>query len=291
MSLRVSLPVDWYYDADGDGYGDASDPLSSCEALAGYSRTGDDCDDTNAAVNPGAAEVCDGGDEDCDGLEGGDDPGVTDEPTWYYDADGDGYGDAGASAVNCTAPRNYLADGTDCDDTSESTNPGATEVCDSVDANCNGVTDDEEASDRTSWYADADADGYGDATSATLACSAPASTVEDASDCDDADATVSPAATEICENGVDDNCDGGSGSCHASGDVDAETEAIATIHGDVLNTYLAYQVAAGDIRRRIVGRRDAALPRSPSVRDRRHERRRRTSRLLRLVDRRKAQRW
>lgn len=152
-----------YTDSDSDGYG------------AEYG----DCDDNNASVNPGAAEIAnDGVDQDCDGVDL-----VTET-----DADGDGYGVS-----------------TDCDDTNASVNPGATEICDAIDNDCNGDADSELS---RIWYADADGDGYGDTTSNWLGCAAAAGFVSDNTDCDDADAGTNPGAAESANDGIDQNCDG-----------------------------------------------------------------------------------
>ena len=74
----------------------------------------DDCDDENAEVHPGATEVCNGLDDDCDGDVDG---GAIAAPTWYADADADGFGDPTVSVVACDAPIDYVADDSDCDDT------------------------------------------------------------------------------------------------------------------------------------------------------------------------------
>ena len=74
-------------------------------------------------------------DEDC----------AVDVATWYADADGDSYGDASVSDIDCDQPSGYVADNTDCDDTDASVNPGETEVCDAddVDEDCSGDADDD----------------------------------------------------------------------------------------------------------------------------------------------------
>lgn len=92
----------------------------------------------------------------------------------------------------------YTSD--DCDDTDASIHPGAEDVCDDVDNDCDGATDE----DARAVYADADADGYGDAN-APLACDEPGAT--NSRDCDDTNPDVFPGADESC-NGGDDDCDG-----------------------------------------------------------------------------------
>lgn len=133
---------------------------------------------------PGAAEVCDhaGVDEDCDGLVNGQDDDLTDG-TWHADEDGDGYGDPAVARFSCEAPAGALADGSDCDDADADVYPGAEESCDGLDQDCDGAVDEDAGNP---WYADADGDGYGDAVSATVACTAPAGTVGTGGDCDPA---------------------------------------------------------------------------------------------------------
>jgi hypothetical protein len=194
----------WYADADGDGFGDAAAITTSCEAPSGYGSDDRDCDDGDAGVYPGADERCDGVDEDCDGDV---DEAAVDALTWYADADGDGYGDSAITATACSVPSGYGGDGSDCDDADAAIHPGADEHCDGVDEDCDGDVD-EAAVDVSTWYLDADGDGYGDAGSATTACSMPSGHTADASDCDDGDAAIHPAATEHCD-GIDNDCDGG----------------------------------------------------------------------------------
>lgn len=97
-----------------------------------------DCDDLDAAVNPDAAEVCNSVDDDCDGdIDGA----ATDASAWFADFDADSFGDAGETVVGCEVPLDYVADATDCDDTTPLLNPGATENCDNeIDENCDGDT-------------------------------------------------------------------------------------------------------------------------------------------------------
>jgi MYXO-CTERM domain-containing protein len=61
--------IPWYPDTDGDGYGDQDLPvMSSCSPGAGWLELGSDCDDTDALVNPDQPEICNGTDDDCNGL-------------------------------------------------------------------------------------------------------------------------------------------------------------------------------------------------------------------------------
>ncbi|MEL6342635.1 MAG: putative metal-binding motif-containing protein [Myxococcota bacterium] len=167
-------------DADGDGF-----------------TADEDCDDANAAVNPDAAEVCDGLDNDCDTEIDG--PDATDAQVQYPDVDQDGYGDPGLPLSDCVLLSGYVANNTDCDDTDAGVSPGSPEVCDGddVDEDCDGLSDDEDDSVDTSTqqttYSDADGDGYGDADAAVQRCDLSSGYVLDATDCDD----TNPAAHEF----------------------------------------------------------------------------------------------
>jgi hypothetical protein len=148
-------------DADGDGYGIGAD-LSKCTG----STTQADCNDTDPDVHPGAMEICDGKDTDCDGWKAPSD----------VDGDGDGF-------PICPLP-GYLYG--DCDDNNTAVNPDAPEICDGMDNDCNYVLL------NTEW--DSDGDGV------RLCDSTP--------DCDDFDSTSYPGADEICDDSNDNNCDG-----------------------------------------------------------------------------------
>jgi len=195
----------FYRDDDTDGYGQVDETTDACAVPAGYAELPGDCDDTNPLVSPVGTEVCNGIDDDCDADTDEDD--ATDALTWYADTDGDGYGDSAVSSRACSAPTGTVSDNTDCDDTSSAVSPSASEVCNSIDDNCDGVTDEDTATDAPTWYADSDGDGYGDSAVSSRACSAPTGTVSDNTDCDDTDSAVSPAAAEVC-NSIDDDCDG-----------------------------------------------------------------------------------
>ncbi len=129
----------YYLDSDGDGYGDAADGLDACAQPSDRVEDMTDCDDADAAVNPAATEACNGIDDDCDTDI--DEAGATGESTWYVDGDGDGYGDLSDSGtLACDAPTGTVADNTDCDDASGDVNPGATEICDGADNDCDAST-------------------------------------------------------------------------------------------------------------------------------------------------------
>jgi len=196
----------WYADVDGDGYGDAGSGATACSQPSGYVADATDCDDGESLANPGAAELCDGLDNDCDGVTDEDD--AIDAGTWYADADGDGYGDAGSAVMACSQPSGYVADASDCDDGDGLVNPAAVELCDGADNDCDGSTDEDDAADAGTWYADTDSDGYGDAGSSATACSQPSGYVADATDCDDGDGTIHPGAKETWYDGTDQDCDG-----------------------------------------------------------------------------------
>ena len=130
----------FYEDTDGDGYGNSSASLAECELPSGYTAEPGDCDDTNLEINPAAEEVCDEVDNDCDGAVDDSDDDRIGGQTWYRDSDGDGAGDADQTLETCAMPSGYAATGEDCDDTAETTYPGATEACDGIDNDCDATT-------------------------------------------------------------------------------------------------------------------------------------------------------
>ncbi|MCA9552247.1 MAG: putative metal-binding motif-containing protein [Myxococcales bacterium] len=150
-------------DADGDGVTNVTD-----------------CNDLDASTFPGAPELCDGRDNDCD---------ASIDEGFFTDADGDGFGVPGTP--NCAMA---VSTSGDCDDTLAAVNPAATEVCgDGRDNDCDGATDD--FGPDPLWYRDADGDGFGDAATTSRACAQPAGFVANAADCDDGDATLGDCNT------------------------------------------------------------------------------------------------
>lgn len=192
-----------YLDADLDGYG-SGEAIMACNMPDGYVDNGEDCDDSNADVYPGADEVCDGIDNDCDAANN---EGLA-TSTLYRDFDGDGYGDASTTMEWCSADyAGYVVNDTDCDDRDADVNPSEADDCDGFDNNCNGEIDEDCPAANSTYYADVDGDGFGDSASSTEATSRPAGFVSDSSDCNDNNYDINPDATEICD-GIDNDCDG-----------------------------------------------------------------------------------
>ncbi|WP_425639173.1 HYR domain-containing protein [Algoriphagus yeomjeoni] len=192
----------FYVDADEDGFGDRNaDPIFACAAPEGYVTDNTDCEDLDDTVYPGAVEFCDGKDNNCDGTI---DEGV--QTAFYVDVDGDGFGDKNATPVfACSVPEGFVTDNSDCDDLDDTVYPGAPELCDGKDNNCDGIVDEDV---QTAFYVDADEDGFGDRNADPIfACAAPEGYVTDNTDCEDTDDTVYPGAVEFCD-GKDNNCDG-----------------------------------------------------------------------------------
>lgn len=129
------VPVTWFADADGDGFGTASQALEACEQPSGYVADSTDCDDTSASIHPDADELCatPDVDDDCDGELN--EPDAPDARTWYPDADGDGFGGPDGEA-SCGPIPGSIEDGTDCDDGDATVFPGAEERCDGRQNDC-----------------------------------------------------------------------------------------------------------------------------------------------------------
>ena len=234
--------VDEYADTDGD---DLPDCVDEDDDGDGYFDA-DDCDPADGAIFPGADEVCDDVDDDCDGdvVEGfpdTDGDGVPDcaDP----DADGDGFDAAtddcddadpdvhpGAEEVcnglddDCDPLTDEVDDDIDgfaecagdCDDADPAVFPGAPELCDERDNDCDGATEQPGEVDFVNFFEDADGDLYGDLAAPhpdNPSCEPPDGYVSNAVDCDDGDADVNPAADEICSDGIDNDCDGEDRAC------------------------------------------------------------------------------
>jgi hypothetical protein len=197
-----------YPDADGDGFGDSAGAACRCAADADYPvLLGGDCDDSRATVFPGAAETCNGIDDDCDGLT--DEEGAIGCSPYYLDADGDGYGSVVPGKCMCGPAAPYTAPALgDCDDEDPLRHPGAVETCNGIDDDCDGLTDEDGAVGCTLWFRDLDGDGFGqDGTQRCMCGPSAPYTLTSGGDCDDQIASIHPGAAELC-NLFDDNCDG-----------------------------------------------------------------------------------
>ena len=197
--IDEGVSTTYYSDADGDGFGDTESAFPSCGSPTGVVSLPGDCDDTNPLINPAADEVCDGVDQDCDGVA--DDGAVDGTVASYMDVDGDGFG-AGAAVIECTVPSGYSPVDGDCDDFDPFVSPDALEVCNGQDDDCDAAVDE---GLLTEFYTDGDGDGFG--TEPVLACSLPPGAGAEPGDCDDARADVNPGADEACDS-VDNDCDG-----------------------------------------------------------------------------------
>ena len=147
---------------------------------------------------------------DCDDN----DPNVKEAETLYLDEDGDGFGDLSKEEKTCTPTQQHVKDKTDCNDDDPDIHPGAVELCDDADNNCNGLSGNDDLSNidpsqQNLYYADDDGDSFGDPDNSVFACTTPYGHVEDSTDCDDSEAAVNPGMDELCSTiDVDDNCDG-----------------------------------------------------------------------------------
>jgi large repetitive protein len=196
----------YYTDDDGDGYG-ALPTVVVCDQPGGTAGGETDCDDADPDANPGAVEVCGGGDEDCDGET--DETGAAGKTVYWRDSDGDGFGNSAVALAVCEEPSGYVDNDIDCDDTNALAHPYGIEICAVGDEDCDGVQEEEDHSltDATTWYADGDGDGYGGSSSTEL-CLMPSGYAAATGDCDDSDAAISPGAAEVCEVAdVDEDCD------------------------------------------------------------------------------------
>lgn len=196
----------YYMDADGDLFG-TGEPRCLCapEGLFKALKDGD-CADFDPGQNPGAQEICDGKDNDCDGET--DEEGAIGCATYFADRDGDGFGNKADARCLCESKPPYRVQvWGDCDDLDPLVCPGCEEVCDGKDNNCDGATDEEGAKGCKFLFWDGDGDGFGSNMSACLCGPTLGYTATQSGDCNDSDPSINPLAPEAC-NSKDDNCDG-----------------------------------------------------------------------------------
>ena len=171
----------FYLDIDGDGFGDDSSTVQGCSAPPGYVTVGGDACPSNPFSQ---APIL-----------------------WYRDLDGDFFGDPNNAQSACTQPEGFAPKSGDCNDGNPAVNPAAEEICNGIDDNCiDGI---DEGFSPSTYYADVDADGFGNSSTATQACAPIAGHVLVAGDCNDGNPDAYPQAAELCATiGVDNNCDG-----------------------------------------------------------------------------------
>ena len=132
-----------YSDLDRDGYGsEAFEQSVGCAGAAppdGFALAAGDCNENSATVHPNAPELCNRKDDDCDGEVDEDSVPVE----LFPDPDGDGYygRDAGEAIMGCVGMLGYAAEGGDCLPRDPAASPGATEVCNGLDDDCDGQAD------------------------------------------------------------------------------------------------------------------------------------------------------
>lgn len=179
----------WYQDLDGDGFGHDHIYKMQCYKPESFVAVPGDCDDESEDINPSMEEKCtDEFDKNCDGVRGGE------------DTDGDG--------ESCD----------DCDPQNPSVYLNAPEICDDIDNNCDGQID-EDSEDADSWFQDNDRDSYGNPEVILHTCVEIAGYVLNDDDCNDSTADVAPGLSEVCFDGLDNNCDQLPGVCQYEGEL------------------------------------------------------------------------
>jgi len=245
------LPLNTYYaDADLDGFGDFSVTEVTCQSTPplGFVTNDSDCDDTNADISPGAAELCDEIDNNCDGALNA---GLV-VFTYFEDSDGDGFGDVAVAVDTCIVipPPGFVIDATDCDDLNGEVNPMEVEICDAIDNNCDGQIN--EGLEFFTYYLDFDTDGFGDSETTIDTCitTPPIGFVSNSDDCNDNNATINPNSVDIADNGIDEDCSGF--------DLYLETKIFANPFSDMLeiryNTTMTTQIEVFNVRGQVVSR-------------------------------------
>ncbi len=136
----IHEPILYYADIDGDLFGDELNSEYFCDIFIpdGYVTNNTDCDDLNILINPVTNEICNNIDDNCNTEI---DEGLPMQ-TLYIDADGDNFGNYLIDTITCLLSiTGYLSDSTDCDDTNPDIYPGATEILNGIDDDCDKLID------------------------------------------------------------------------------------------------------------------------------------------------------
>ncbi len=202
----------WYADVDMDGFGDLTSGVQSCDQPPGTVTDFQDCNDGDPDISPAAEEVCDGVDNNCDGLVDNATQGGT---AGFLDLDGDGFGDDATADSWCpnSVPSAFVQIGGDCNDTDPAISPAEMEVCGGPDENCNGLQDDDDPTvdptSQTTVWPDLDEDGFGNGQQLSFTTCFPTNLqAPNTDDCDDTSADINPEAVDIPGDGIDQDCDG-----------------------------------------------------------------------------------
>jgi hypothetical protein len=224
----------YYRDADGDGYGDPNNSIEADSHPTGYVSSNSDCDDTNADIHPNALEICeDGINQDCNEYIDCDEKltpnqkifdSVNREEWKYYEIDLSSNKDLEIKLTNLTSDVDLYVkkdgqpnlDDYDCrpykggteEETCSFENEGYTTWYIGVYGYDGGSYELHVLIILSTWYKDSDGDGYGDPNDSIEAESQPSGYVSDDSDCDDNNVDIHPDAIEVCNDGIDQNCDG-----------------------------------------------------------------------------------
>ncbi len=201
-----AAPRSYFEDADRDGFGNPNITKAFCTlpVKTAWAVDARDCDDANPTIKPTGLEACNGRDDDCDGTV---DEGLSPRITWYRDADGDGFGEAGAPLDACTTPPGYADKAGDCAPQDVGRYPGAPERCNGADDNCDGRADEGPFADAYDPGVDAEdafvcnGPGLGLCAAANLQCR------QTGGDAGLVCTARHAAESETC-NQVDDDCDG-----------------------------------------------------------------------------------
>lgn len=220
----------WFADTDGDGSGDPYAMVIACQAPEGHVADDTDCDDTDPGLHPDRIWYAD---SDADGFGNPDaehmgchpplrhvadntdcddtDPNRNPDASWFVDADGDGFGREDAPIPSCEDTTDAAVQAGDCDDEEPLVHPHRTEICDFIDNDCNGLTDDEDGSvdefTQVLFYEDFDGDDHGSDVELGMFCLSSDPGARVSGDCDDTDASVHPDRLELPDE-TDQNCDG-----------------------------------------------------------------------------------